>query len=174
MSRMWTRPTNAPLNAARRRWRNRKTSLTMRGAPECRIHLETRGGYLHSKNAFNQQTNQSQKEVLNNEIVREETRVGESENRYGRAAHRDQEGRVHTQFRQQASQVGRQRPDLSWQHRSSHGSRPAGGASDVDGGEDGPSGSDRLSLDGFREDMEGGVEAPRFREGPRRREGARG
>ena len=63
-SRMWTRPTNAPLNAARRRWPNRKTSLTMSGAQECKIRSEIRGGYLHSKNAFKQLTKQSSEEVV--------------------------------------------------------------------------------------------------------------
>jgi hypothetical protein len=63
-SRMWTRPTNAPLNAARRRWQNRKTSLTMSGAQECKIRSEIRGGYLHSKNAFKQLTKQSSEEVV--------------------------------------------------------------------------------------------------------------
>jgi len=52
------------LNAARRRWPNRKTSLTMSGAQECKIRSEIRGGYLHSKNAFKQLTNQSSEKVV--------------------------------------------------------------------------------------------------------------
>src|SRR5215475_956550 len=107
------------------------------------------------------------------EIVREETHEGENENGYGRVTHCNQKRRIHTQFRQQAPQVGYQGPDLTWQHRTSCGARPTGRASNVDGGEDWPSGADRLSLGGFRKDLEGSVEASSVREGAGRREGAR-